>query len=128
MEEPFIVGLGTQVTLKLDFGDEVETLTVALVPDALADMYNGFLGEGTPLARAILGQAVGAVLPYQHGQVTIHTACVDELIMEKAKANAARRQEQAGQTQKEIAKANATLFSLTVESKWGDYDPDGIKW
>ena len=85
MEEPFIVGLGTQVTLKLDFGDEVETLNVALVPDALADMYSGFLGEGTPLARAILGQAVGAVLPYQHGQVTIHAACVDERIMEKAK-------------------------------------------
>jgi hypothetical protein len=126
--EPLTAATGRAATLELEFDDEIETRTLAIVPDGLADLYAGFLGEGTPLGRAIAGQPVGAVLPFQGGRVTIRQLRIDDQIIVRAKANAARRQAQVEQAEKEIAKANATLFALTVESKWGDYDPDGIDW
>lgn len=126
--DPLTVCLGCQVDLELHLDEEPELLTLTVVPDAQADYYAGFLGESTPLAKAILGQAVGAAVPYQDGRVIIRSIRIADLPPEQAKENAAKRQEQLEQTHKEIAKTNAILFSLTVESKWGDYDPDGIEW
>ncbi|MBP1693189.1 MAG: hypothetical protein H6Q37_1072 [Chloroflexi bacterium] len=126
--EPMIVVLGTQVVLDLEFADEHERLTLTILPDAQADFYSGYLGESTPLAQAILGQTEGTVVNYLSGQVHIERICLPNQPDTIGKENAVRRQEQIAQTEKEIAKTNALLFALTVESKWGDYDPDGIEW
>ena len=126
--DPLIVSPGSLVEIELRIDGEPERLSLTIVPDAQADYYAGFLGESTPLAKAILGQAVGAAVPYQDGRVIIRDIRIADLPPEQAKENAAKRQEQLEQTHKEIAKTNAILFSLTVESKWGDYDPDGIEW
>ena len=42
-----------------------ERLAFDLVPDAEADFPRGYLGVGTPLARAILGRTAGEVLSYR---------------------------------------------------------------
>jgi transcription elongation GreA/GreB family factor len=45
-------------------GGEADHLAVTIVPDEQADFAAGFLGAGTQLAQTILGQPVGAEVPY----------------------------------------------------------------
>jgi hypothetical protein len=123
--------LGVQIELELlgdEPGEAPAHLTLVIVPDDQADFYAGFLGEGTPLAQALLGRRAGDVVNTPAGQAHILALRQVEQGPRQAKENAARRQEALEQTQKEIARTNAIVFSTTVEGKWGDYDPDGIDW
>ena len=59
------VAPGTLVELRLiNQSGEVEPISFCIVADKLADYRNGFLGEGTPLARAILGHKAGSRITY----------------------------------------------------------------
>ena len=64
------VAVGTHVEVELiDEAGVNERLEFDLVPDKQADFANGFLGESTPLAQAILGQTAGSVVAYRVGDV-----------------------------------------------------------
>ncbi|MFN2165526.1 MAG: hypothetical protein ACK2U9_04625, partial [Anaerolineae bacterium] len=53
---PPVVTLGARVQLELvDELGRVEALDLVLVPDADADLARGYLGQSTPLGRAIAG-------------------------------------------------------------------------
>ena len=97
------------------------------MPDAEADFESGFLGEGTPLARAILGERAGAVVPYQMGDVTqVKILAVGAGTRARDGDAATERQ---AIIQRAISKsdlADAVRFALTVDQKWGDTDPEGI--
>ena len=48
---------GARVRVELvDEAGGVEALDLVLVPDADADLARGFLGQGTPLGKAIAGR------------------------------------------------------------------------
>ncbi len=58
---PSLVAIGTHVEVELiDESGAGELLAVDIVSDSQADFASGFLGAGTLLARAILGQPAGS--------------------------------------------------------------------
>jgi hypothetical protein len=122
---PIPVAIGTHVEFELvDESGTGELLAVDIVPDNQADFSSGFLGAGTPLAQAILGQPAGSVVPYKVGDIL-----QVRILKVASKASAppadveAKRQ---AVIQKAIAQSELVsdmAFALAVGSKWGDYDP-----
>ena len=120
------VGSHVEAELIAESGER-EHLAFDIVPDAEADFESGFLGEGTPLARAILGGRAGDVVPYQMGDVAqARILAVGEGTRARDGDAATERQ---AIIQRAISKsdlADAVRFALTVDQKWGDTDPEGI--
>ena len=125
-------GLLVQVEIAFRPGAEVEKerLEFVIVPDELADFPAGFLGQGTPLAQAILGEPVGRSVPYFTGDalsVTILSASPTSRV--PSQETAARRQERYRQALEQSDRTSAMIFASSFSGKWGDYDPQGIeKW
>jgi hypothetical protein len=126
---PLKVGSGTHVQVELvDEAGDAARLEFDIVPDAQADFSHGFLGIGTPLAQAILGQTAGSAVPYRVGDMAqarilsvtldVHTPSADI----EAKRQAVLRQALA-----QAEQVSDMAFALAVGSKWGDYDPGGAK-
>ena len=123
------VAVGTHVEVELiDEAGVNERLEFDLVPDKQADFANGFLGESTPLAQAILGQTAGSVVAYRVGDVamvSVLTVTLEgRLPVEDV---AAKRQAVIQQVVAESDRISDMVFALAVGSKWGDYDPGGSK-
>ncbi len=122
---PIPVAIGTHVEVELiDESGAGELLTVDIVPDSQADFSSGFLGAGTLLARAILGQLPGSVVPYRVGEL------LQVRILKVAPHASAPPADMEAKRQAVIQKAIAQselvsdmAFALAVGSKWGDYDP-----
>ena len=126
---PLKVGPSTHVEVELvDETGDAERLAFDIVPDVQADFSHGFLGIGTPLAQAILGQTAGSAVPYRVGDMVqarilsvtldVHTPSTDI----EAKRQAVLRQAIA-----QAEQVSDMAFALAVGSKWGDYDPGGTK-
>ena len=124
---PPVAGLGARVGVELvDERGRVEALDLVLVPDADADLARGFLGEGTPLGRALAGQRAGSRLAYRQGDiVTVRVVSVvpDEVPETGA---AERRQAVIREAVERSETQDIARLALTVDVKWGSYDPDGI--
>ncbi|MBN1661023.1 MAG: GreA/GreB family elongation factor [Anaerolineae bacterium] len=124
---PPVVALGARVQVELvDELGGVEALDLALVPDADADLARGFLGQGTPLGRAIAGQRAGTTLPYKQGdmaEVRILSVVPDDVPDTGA---AAKRQAVIQQAVERSEIQDIARLALTVDVKWGAYDPNGI--
>jgi hypothetical protein len=123
-----LVALGTRVEVEMvsELGDS-ERLTFDIVPDRAADFTAGFLGSGTPLAQAIVGRPAGSIVPYRVGdlaEVRILTVALSERL---AAGDAADARQALTQEAVERAKLDEMVqLALTVNVKWGDYDPEGI--
>ena len=122
------IGLGSRVVVELiDARGEVERLSLAVVPDDNADFQAGYLGAGTRLAAAIMGQQAGQTVPYRHGDlVEIRILDIEPFAVSEAPDAASARR---AVIQKAIDKSDLqdTLrLALAVSVKWGDYDPNGI--
>lgn len=122
------VGLGSRVVVELvDEHGEAERLNLAIVPDDKADFQAGYLGAGTPLAAAMMGQQAGQTVPYTHGGlVEIRILHIEPFAVSEAPDAAGARR---AVIQKAIDNSDLqdTLrLALAVSVKWGDYDPDGI--
>jgi hypothetical protein len=117
---------GRHVELEVRYTDgEVERLSLDLVADSAADFERGFLGESTPLAKAILGQTAGSSVNYSAGKVRILSVAPSQ---KEAPADAAKKREET--IQKAVSdseRTNQILFASSFSGKWGDYDPDSIK-
>jgi len=128
MEQKPTVQPGTHVSVELLAADgEAQRLEFDLVPDQAADFSRGYLGVGTPLAKAILNKPAGATVPYRQAdilQVRIlsvapaETLPVDDLTHQREQA--------ARKALEQVQRTNAILFASSFSGKWGDYDPDGI--
>jgi hypothetical protein len=126
-ELPPVVSLGARVQVELvDEHGGVEVLDLVLVHDADADLARGYLGQGTPLGRAIAGQQTGGSLPYEQGDIVavlILSVAPDDV----PDTNAAASREAVIQQAVERSEAVDTArLALTVDVKWGSYDPDGV--
>ena len=119
---------GTHVIVELlAAGGQAQRLEFDIVPDQSADFSRGYLGVGTPLARAILDKPAGVTLSYSQAdilQVRILSVApaaslpVDDL--------AHQREQAARKALERVERTNAILFASSFSGKWGDYDPEGI--
>jgi len=127
-DSPIEVAIGSHVEIELMAeSGENESLAFDIVPDTEADFDAGFLGVGTPLARAILGWRAGSVVHYQVGDI-MHVKILAVRASSRAPSEDVAADRQAV-IQKAISKsdlADAVRFALTVDQKWGDTDPEGI--
>ena len=124
---PPVVAPGARVQVELvDERGGVEALDLVLVPDADADLAHGYLGQGTPLGRAIAGQPAGSSLAYQQGDIVgvrILSVVADEVPDTGAAANRQAVLQEAVERSEALDMAR---LALTVDVKWGAYDPDGV--
>lgn len=118
----------TQVDLELiDPSGEIDRISVIIVPDDQADYYAGYLGESTPLARAILGKHAGTVASYYaNGLIKVKILKVSVVGKTEPGQAAAQRKAAVQQAITDAERTNAMIFATSVAGKWGDYDADGM--
>jgi len=123
------VHVGTRVDVELI--DELgagERMTFDIVSDQVADFSAGFLAAGTPLAKAILGQPAGAGVPYRVADVV--EVRILRVTASTRTPDAAAAESRRAAVQEAVSRSNledAVRLALTVDVKWGDYDPEGIE-
>ena len=109
---------------------ESEHLSLDIVPDSGADFSAGFLGASTPLARAIIGKPAGAHAPYKVGDLKeVRILAVSEIT--QPADGSAKREAAMRDTMNQVAFTNAVNFAASTDTKWGEYDADGLdfdKW
>lgn len=120
------VEFGSAVIVELiDQDGHVEPLTLVIVAERAADFDQGFLGENAPLARAILGQFVGSVVPYVMGDIRqVHIVQAQRVDL-TAEDTAARRAAVLDKAREDAARTNAEMFAASFSGKWGNYDAGG---
>ena len=129
MSEVQVIKPGMLITVEITYTDEQERLQFVIVPDDQSDFARGFLGEGTPLAQALLGHAAGETIPYRAGDAR----SVQILAISPAPSHspdedvAARREEKMRQAVEQAQRSDAMIFASSFSGKWGDYDPKGIE-
>ena len=125
---PSTVTAGMSVEVELvSQGGEVDRLAVTIVADEQADFAAGFLGAGTPLAKAILGRPVGAEVPYPIGDMrSVRILAAAEGGQMPAEDVAARREAVVREAVNQSNLINALMIATSVNNKWGDYDADGF--
>ena len=125
---PNVVTLGCQVELELeDRSGSKERLAIVIVQDQAADYAHGFMSENTPLARAVLGEHLGAVIPYlKDDMLSITILSVSQPASLPPPDAAERRQARLNKTIREVQDTNAIVFASSFTGKWGDYDPESL--
>ena len=123
------VHVGTRVEVELiDTAGGAERLAFDVVPESAADYSAGFLGAGTPLAQAILGEVTGSTVPYRLADVVSVRILSVEPSQRAPEAGAAQARQ--AMLREAVDKSNledAVRLALTVDVKWGDYDPEGLE-
>jgi hypothetical protein len=122
-----LAGIGMRVEIELIYGSgETEQLSFDLVAEPQADYYAGFLGESTPLARAILGRRAGTTIPYQAGDArAIKILSISFSTRQPEADRAARREQVIKQAVEESEFKNRLAVATSMGNKWGDLDADG---
>ena len=122
--------LGTCIVLKLlSRNGESEPLEFDLVPDNQADYVSGFLGVSTPLAQAILGEKTGVTIPYFTDELMgVEIISIRVSTRTQEKNIASQREAALNEAKEQIEFTNAVLFAASVDTKWGEYDADGLDY
>lgn len=124
---PVKVALGMHVIVDLILPGETERQEFDLVPDESADFTRGFLGIGTPLAKAIIGAVEGQWVPYHTGDIQqIRVLQVTPAKSAPPEDIQTRRQEVIRKAVDQSDRTNAIIFASSFSGKWGDYDPSSF--
>jgi Transcription elongation factor, GreA/GreB, C-term len=128
METPTIIMVGCHVELNLlDDNGRKDRLSIDIVADESADFSHGFLGASTPLAKALVGEKTGTVIPYLQDDIfAIEIISVVPAIIHPPKDAQEKRQEKINKATREVEHTNAVVFASSFSGKWGDYDPDSL--
>ena len=120
--------IGTRVELELlTRSGEREYLTFDLVTDHQADYESGFLGASTPLAKSILGESPGIVIPYFTEEFQgVEILSIIESTRKPPRDTSSQREANVKAAKEQIEFTNAVLFAASVDTKWGEYDADGL--
>jgi hypothetical protein len=125
--EPLRAGLGLHVAIAFLLDEAEERLEFDIVADEQADFAKGFLGAGTPLAKAILGQVAGTQIPYDGGDVrAVRILEIRPSQVAQTEDVKARREETLRKAVEASDRTNAVIFASSFSGKWGDYDPTGF--
>ena len=124
-----VAQIGTHVVIELaDNAGGSERLEFDIVPDELADLAKGFLGVGTPLARAICDQLAGSTIPYRQADiVSVHIVSVAPACTTPNADVAQEREAAVRKAVEEAQRTDAIVFASSFSGKWGDYDPQGME-
>ncbi len=120
---------GRHVELELTYQtSETERLSLDVVADKSADFERGFLGESTPLAKAIMGRQAGEVVPYRAGDIVqVRILSVSGELSAQPEDLRSKREETVRKAIRHADHTSAVIYASSMNSKWGDYDPDGLK-
>ncbi|NJN83510.1 MAG: hypothetical protein HC802_15325 [Caldilineaceae bacterium] len=118
------VGIGCRVEVELiDAEGNVEPMQFNLVRDEAADLDRGYLGEGTPLAKAIRGKRVGALIAYGMGDIQqVKIVRVQAGLPLPTSDGAARRRAILDEARRKAERTSAEMFAASYDGKWGDYE------
>ena len=109
-----------------------ETLKFDLVSDDDADYQAGFLGISTSLARAILGEKPGTLVPYFTEDLqAVEILSITAATRKPSSSTSTQRKRNIQETKSQLEFRDALLFASSAGTKWGDYDADGLdyeKW
>jgi hypothetical protein len=122
------VKLGDQVEIQVFYrSGHKEKLVLDLVKDSEADINQGYLGESTPIATAILDEPPGTIVPFFTPELlAIEILSVQEASRQPDPDVSKRRKQSLKDTLNRIEFRDAILFASSTETKWGQYDPDGL--
>jgi hypothetical protein len=123
-----IISTGCHVELYLITRDgKRDKLNIDIVPDEIADFSQGFLGAGTPLARILMGEKAGTVIPYLKDDIhAIEVLSVSVSTTEPPKDIDKVRKANMARTIHEVEHTSAVVFASSFSGKWGDYDPGSL--
>lgn len=123
-----IIAVGCEVEVDLlDRTGKKERLKVVIVPDESADFVHGYLGVNTPLAKVLLGEREGNIIPYLKGDILgIEILAVTKPTNKPPDDVAIKREAKMKKAAREVENTNAMVFASSFSGKWGDYDPDSI--
>lgn len=122
--QPEQARLGAYVEVELiDERGNREPMRFDIVREEHADLDRDRLGVQTPLAKALIGKRVGALIPYRMGDIR------QVQIMSVRPSQATTLENTEEQRQAELQKAldavertNAEVFAASYTGKWGDYE------
>jgi hypothetical protein len=127
-DDPQVVAIGRHVEIELlDREGGCERFALDVVPHDRADFAAGRLGSETPLAMALLGQRVGAQVPYNVGDLRAVRILSVSAAGGAPDAEVADRRAILAKAVSRSEQAEAARFSLTVDLKWGGTDPSAIE-
>lgn len=123
-----IITVGCQVELDLkDRSGKKERLKFVIVEDDAADFANGYLSENTPLAKSLLGERAGNIIPYLKDDIlSIEIIAINKPTRKPSYNAAEKRKAMMKKAIQEVEDTNAMVFASSFSGKWGDYDPDSI--
>jgi Transcription elongation factor, GreA/GreB, C-term len=123
-----LIAVGSEVEIELvDRAGNKEKLKFVIVEDKSADFSLGYLSESTPLAKALLGEKAGTILPYLKDDIlSIVILNVTRSMNKPPEDTAEKREAMMQKTIREVQDTNAIVFASSFSGKWGDYDPDSI--
>jgi len=116
--------LGAQVTIELiDERGNSETMSVDLVREEYADLDQDRLGVQTPLAKAIIGKKVGALVNYRMSDIRqVRIVSVRPSQLADLENTEEQRQAQLQKALATVERTNAEVFAASYTGKWGDYE------
>jgi hypothetical protein len=122
------IKVGCRVELNLlDRAGKIDRLSIDIVPDGLADFSHGFLAESTPMAKVLLGEREGTVIPYLKDDIfALEILSVSESTSTPPVDAQERRRSKMNKAIREVEHTNAVVFASSFSGKWGDYDPDSL--
>ncbi|MGE5124449.1 MAG: hypothetical protein ACM3H7_08015 [Acidobacteriaceae bacterium] len=122
------IDIGCHVDLNLvDRHGVKEGLGIDIVVDEAADFAHGFLGVSTPLAKVLLGEKAGTVIPYLKDDISaIEVLRVSPSTSKPSEKATEQRRARLKEITREVEHTSAVVFASSFSGKWGDYDPDSL--
>lgn len=116
--------LGAYVEVELiDEQGQREAISFDIVREEYADLDRGRLGVQTPLAKAILGKRVGALVNYHMGDIRqVRIVSVQPSQLTQLDNTEEQRQAQLQKALETVERTNAEVFAASYSGKWGDYE------
>jgi hypothetical protein len=125
-----LVNLGDHIQLELHYrSGALEVLEFDLVPDELVGKQPGLLGISTPLAKSILNEKAGLLIPYFTEEII--SLKILEITPSTINIESLRdlpRENPLEDIKAQIEFREAQLFAASGNTKWGSYDPDGLNY
>ena len=122
--QPEQARLGAYVEVELiDERGNREPMRFDIVREEHADLDRDRLGVQTPLAKALIGKRVGALIPYRMGDIRqVQIMSVRPSQATTLENTEAQRQAQLQKALDTVERTNAEVFAASYTGKWGDYE------
>lgn len=116
--------LGAYVEVELiDEQGQRERMGFDIVRAEHADWDRGRLGVQTPLAKAIIGKQLGALVNYRMGDIhQVRIIAIRPSQQATLDNTEEQRQAQLQKALDAVERTNAEVFAASYTGKWGDYE------